>query len=194
MVLGTEGVWRPLRDAGLEVVLSSGDDSAAVDAVYVGWYREFAMHDIEMAYRAVAQGASLYSASSTPFFTTAQGKAIGTSVVITSALKAITGCTAKVLGKPSIEALRHAGRCLGVALPDIAVVGDDPGLEVPMAHRGKAMAIYIDSGMGGADAFANTPAGKCPHLSLSGVEELLRLYTAAPRGKRSITPRGSSIP
>jgi NagD protein len=176
MVLGVEGVWRPLSDAGLEVVLSSGNDAAAVDAVYIGWYRDFGMHDIEMACHAVEQGAALFSASNTPFFTTAQGKALGTSKVIAGALQAITGRQAKVLGKPSIEALRYAGRRLGVALPDIAVVGDDPGLEVPMAHRGKAMAIYIDSGMGGVDAFAQTPAGKQPHLALRGVMELLRLY------------------
>ncbi len=179
MVLGVEGVWQPLSDAGLEIVHPGGNDTDGVDAVFIGWYREFTMLDIEAACRAMEQGAGLYSASGTPFFRTAQGKAIGTSLAISAALEAITKCKTKVLGKPSIEALRYAGRRLGLPLSEIVVVGDDPLLEVPMALNGGSMAIYIDSGMGGEDAFANVPINKRPHLSLTGVDELLRLYTVS---------------
>ncbi len=80
MVLGCKGVWQPLADAGLDIVLSSEGEPGAVDAVYIGWYREFSFHDLEAACNAVWQGAKLFSASNAPFFATASGKGIGTSL------------------------------------------------------------------------------------------------------------------
>lgn len=175
MTMGGEGVWRPLADAGLEVVHSSGDDPGEVDAVYIGWYREFGLKDIEAAWIAIENGAALYSASGTPFFSTADGRGLGTSVVLSAPLEAITGRKARVLGKPSLEGLELAGRRLGADLSDIAVVGDDPEIEVAMAHRGGSMAIYVHSGAHGAEGLEGLSAPEQPHLDLSDVNELLDL-------------------
>ena len=176
MVLGCEGVWQPLVDAGLEVVLSSAPEPGPVDAVYFGWYREFTMHDLEAACHAVWDGAIPYSASNAPVFATAQGPGIGTSGVLSAMLKSVTGKSARVLGKPSLEALRCAARRIGVPLKNMAVVGDDPNLEVPMAHKGKAMSIYVHTGTGDGESFKGVPKHKHPHISVTSVRELLRLY------------------
>ena len=180
MTLGTEGVWRPLADAGIEVVRSDAPEPGPVEAVYVGWYREFGMADIEAAYAAIETGAALYSASGTPFFTTATGKAPGTSVVICAALEALTGRSPEIVGKPSLHALECASERLGVPASGLAIVGDDPLLEVPMAHLGNALAIYVDSGVAGDEPFAGVAADRQPHLFLSGIGELLPLLGAAP--------------
>jgi HAD superfamily hydrolase (TIGR01450 family) len=177
MVLGCEGVWRPLADAGLEVVLSTAADPGPVDAVYLGWYREFTMRDLESACHAVWDGATPYSASNAPVFATAQGPGIGTSGVLSAMLKSVTGRSARVLGKPSLEALRSSARRLGVRPENMAVVGDDPNLEVPMAHKGRAMSIYVHTGTGGGRAFKDVPRHRHPHVSVPDVRELLRLYT-----------------
>ena len=177
MVLGCEGVWRPLVEAGLEVVLSTEPDPGPVDAVYYGWYREFTMHDLEAAARAVWAGAQPYSASNAPVFATAQGPGIGTSGAISAVIKHVTGRSSKVLGKPSLEALRCAGRRLGVPLKNMAVVGDDPNLEVPMAHKAKSMSIYVHTGTGGGDGFKGIPKDRHPDISITNVGELLKLYT-----------------
>lgn len=177
MVLGCEGVWRPLVDAGLEVVLSTEPTPGPVDAVYYGWYREFTMHDLEAAAHAVWAGAQPYSASNAPVFATAQGPGIGTSGAISAVIKHVTGKSSRVLGKPSMEALRYAGRHLGLPLGNMAVVGDDPNLEVPMALKGKSMSIYVHTGTGGGDAFNGLPRDRHPHLSLANVGELLQLYS-----------------
>ena len=66
-------------------------------------------------------------------------------------IKDMTGCRVTTTGKPSLEALRSAGRRLGVRLGDLAVVGDDPEMEVPMAHRGGSLAIAVTSGLGTID-------------------------------------------
>jgi ribonucleotide monophosphatase NagD (HAD superfamily) len=87
----------------------------------------------------------------------------------------VTGCKIHLVGKPSLDALRCAGRTLDMPLSELAVVGDDPLLEVPMAHSGRSLAIAVTSGLGGADAFAELRKERWPHITVGGVDELLEL-------------------
>ena len=72
-----------------------------------------------------------------------------------------------------------AGGRLRVPLTDLVVVGDDPELEVPMAHRGRALAVAVSSGLGGPESYRHLPPERQPHLHLSGVDELLSLCDGA---------------
>jgi 4-nitrophenyl phosphatase len=183
MVLGGEGLAGPLREAGIEVVppeetpdVASGQPGTPrVDAVFAGWFPEFTMPALEAACHAVWAGAQLFSASETPFFASANGRALGTSRAISAMIRSLTGCRLTITGKPSLEALRAAAARLGVRPAEIAVVGDDPLLEVPMAHRGHALAIAVDTGLGDATAYDHLPAERQPHLRLRGVDELLEI-------------------
>jgi NagD protein len=189
MVLGGEGLAGPLREAGIEVLPPAGvaelqvtgdthpaEGPAGVDAVLVGWFREFTMSHLEAACQAVWSGAALYSASETPFFAAAGGRALGTSRAISAMIRSITGCRLTVTGKPSLDALRAAAARLGVPPRDLVVVGDDPLLEVPMAHRGRALAVAVQTGLAGPDAYDHLPPAKQPHLHLRGIDELASLY------------------
>lgn len=176
MVLGGEGLSAPLQAAGIEAVAPAG--RPAVDAVLVGWYREFTMDQLESACHAVWGGAQVFSASHALFFATAQGRALGTSRAISAMIKDLTGCRIHVVGKPSLRALGCAGRRLRAPLARLAVVGDDPSLEVPMAHRGHALAVAVHTGLGAAGAFDHLPRDRRPHLALHGVRELLALCRA----------------
>jgi 4-nitrophenyl phosphatase len=186
MVLGGEGLAEPLREAGIEVVppVEAASDTrpsqepADVDAVFVGWFREFTMSHLEAACHAVWAGAALYSASETPFFAAAGGRALGTSRAISAMIRSITGCGLTITGKPSLAALRAAAARLGVPARDLVVVGDDPLLEVPMAHRGHALAVAVQTGLAGQDAYDHLPPGRQPHLHLRGIDELLALCEA----------------
>ena len=178
LVLGVSGLIEPLRDAGIEVVLPAagaasdgGTDPSRVDAVFVGWFREFTMDHLEAACQAVWSGAELYSASETPFFASAGGRALGTSRAISAMIRSITGCSLTITGKPSLDALRAAASRLGVPARHLVVVGDDPLLEVPMANRGRALAVAVDTGLGGADAYDHLPPRRRPQLHLRGVDE-----------------------
>jgi 4-nitrophenyl phosphatase len=190
LVLGHEAVAAPLREAGLDVVLPGdvvpgevvpgdgglpGEAKPAADAVLVGWYPEFSMAALETACQAVWAGAAVYSASQSMFFATAQGRAIGTSRAISAMIKSLTSCRVYVVGKPSLAALRTAARRLGLRPSELAVVGDDPELEVPMAHRGHATAIAVASGLATVDSFDHLPPEIRPHLYLNGVDELLSI-------------------
>jgi 4-nitrophenyl phosphatase len=180
LVLGVSGLIEPLREAGIEVVLPGAapdgpGPAPAVDAVFVGWFREFTMDHLEAACHAVWAGAELYSASETPFFASAGGRALGTSRAISAMIRSITGCSLTITGKPSLDALRAAAARLGVPARRLVVVGDDPLLEVPMAHRGRALAVAVDTGLGGPDAYDHLPPRRRPQLHLRGVDELLAL-------------------
>ncbi len=171
LVLGCEGVWRPLEEAGLEVVLPDAE-VGDVDAVYVGWYREFTMSDIEAACEAVWNEAALFTASSVPFFATNKGRAMGTSFVITAAITAVTGKEAVVLGKPSMEALDYAARILGIDKSAMAVVGDDPELEMGMARAGGALAVAVTTGLNDEAAFLARPPESRADIIFANVAEV----------------------
>jgi NagD protein len=169
VVLGGAG----LAEAGIEVLPPVGKPRA--DAVLVGWYRECTLENIEAACHAIWQGATLYSASQPVFFASAEGKILGTSRLICGAITSATGTRATVVGKPSPHALQAACRRLGPRPPQVAVIGDDPLLETPMARRGGAVAIAVDTGIGETDDDASLPAHRRPHLRLPGVDQLLPL-------------------
>jgi 4-nitrophenyl phosphatase len=182
MVLGVSGLIDPLREAGIEVVpptTGAVPPVPPVDAVFVGWFREFTMDHLEAACHAVWAGAELYSASETPFFASAGGRALGTSRAICAMIRSITGCPLTITGKPSLAALRAAATRLGVPARHLVVVGDDPLLEVPMAHRGRALAVAVDTGLGGPDAYDHLPPRRRPQLHLQGVDQLLALCRGA---------------
>jgi len=173
LVLGGAGLKQPLQQAGIEV--APRGDSSRVDAVLVGWFREFTMEDLESAVQAVWDGARLYSCSQSLFFATAQGRALGTSRAITAMIRDLTGCRVGIVGKPSLDALNSAARRLGVARRSLVVIGDDPGLEIAMARRGQCLAIGVHSGIGDGAAFSSLPRDRRPHLVVPGIAELLRL-------------------
>ncbi len=174
LVLGGDGLAGPLTEAGIEVVMPDGLPPA-VDAVLAGWYPEFTLPALEAACHAVWAGAPLYSASQSLFFATAGGRSIGTSRAISAMIGSLTGVRVRLVGKPSIAALRTAGDRLGVRIADLVVVGDDPALEVPMAHRGNALAVAVSSGLGGPESYRHLPPERQPHFHVSGVDELLSL-------------------
>jgi 4-nitrophenyl phosphatase len=174
LVLGGDGLAGPLQEAGIEVVWPDGRPPA-VDAVLAGWFPEFTLAALEAGCHAVWAGARLYSASQSLFFATAGGRSIGTSRAISAMIGSLTGVRARLVGKPSLAALRTAGARLGVPVGELVVVGDDPELEVPMAHRGSALAVAVSSGLGGPESYRHLPPDRQPHLHLSGVDELLTL-------------------
>ncbi|GHE46286.1 HAD-IIA family hydrolase [Streptomyces capitiformicae] len=188
LVLGGDGLKEPLRQAGIEIVEPKGKPEA--DAVLVGWYREFTMDDLEAACHAVFGGATLYSSSQSVFFASADGRALGTSRAICAMVSSVTGVTEQVVGKPSLTGLRCAARRLGVAPQHLAVVGDDPELEMAMARRAGAIGIAVTTGIHAANHFTTLSSEQRPHLTVEGVGGLITLLPAP----RSHPTENGSVP
>jgi NagD protein len=128
----------------------------------------------------VWNGAKLYSASQALFFATAEGPVLGTSRAISAMISSLTGVRTTIVGKPSLHALRCAAQPLAVPLAELAVVGDDPALEVAMAHRGGALAVLVNGGADPAIAQGTVVANRQPHFTVRGVDELLAMYVGSP--------------
>jgi len=179
LVLGIEGVWQPLVDAGLEVVRPLEDENASdADAIFIGWYRQIHMDEVEAACQAVWNGAGLYAASMVPFFATRGGRALGSSRCIAAMITSITDCEAIPLGKPSQQVLREAALKMDCAVADLVVVGDDPDLEVRMVLDGGATAVGVHTGIADGDVFAALAPECQPHISCAGVAEFQTLLSA----------------
>ncbi|MFI7294791.1 HAD-IIA family hydrolase [Streptomyces sp. NPDC050121] len=177
LVLDGDGLKEPLRQAGIEIVAPKGKLEA--DAVLAGWYREFTMDDLEAACHAVFGGATLYSSSQSVFFASADGRTLGTSRAICAMITSVTGVTEQVVGKPSLTGMRCAARRLAVDPHHLAVVGDDPELEMAMARRADALGIAVATGIHTADHSTTLPLEQRPHLTIDGVGRLIDFLPAA---------------
>lgn len=179
-VLGNQGVAAPLRDAGITCI-GSAEPASDVQAVYTGWFREFTFPDLEAACQSVWDGAVLTTASHVPFFATANGRAIGASYAINAMITAMTGKRAKVLGKPSRIAFDAAADLMGIARPErrkIVIVGDDPALEMRMAHNSGATGIGMTTGIMKPDAVATLRPNERPHAIIESLRPLHDLIKA----------------
>lgn len=174
LVLGCEAVWKPLEEAGVEVLLPH-DYPGGAKAIYVGWYREFTMECLERAFFAMEAGATLYTASDVPFFAAAGGKALGTSFAICAMLKALTGKSPKVLGKPSAPALKVASRILGVPIEHMAIIGDDPKCEIRLARYGDALAVGVTTGTATREGFESQKGNFRADLVVDSLEDVRQL-------------------
>lgn len=173
LVLATEAVHVPLEAAGFEVVRSPqrADDA---DAVFISWCPDFGLADLEAASRAVWAGAGFYTASTAPFVASREGRTVGISGALSAGVRNVTGRRPIIVGKPSPASIRCVVGRLGVPANVLAIVGDDATLELPMAHRAGAVSVAVHTGLGTAESFAALPPERRPHLSLSGVDQLLQ--------------------
>jgi 4-nitrophenyl phosphatase len=173
LVLGSRGVGHALAQAGIETVFTGEPRARDVEAVYVGWHPDCNMKDIEAACQAIWSGAKLYVASDVPFFATKQGRTMGYSYAILGAIRRMTKAPAILTGKPSLHALRFIAQQLGIPTRNVAVVGDDPAVEIIMARRGGAMAFGVTTGVMTQALWAREAGKRRPHRVLADIRELL---------------------
>jgi NagD protein len=171
LVLGIEGAIRPLEEAGLDIVRPDAN-LEGVQAVLIAWFPGFRLADLDAACRAVWAGAALFTVSNAPFFASRGGRMLGISGAIAAMVTSVTGRRAAVLGKPSIEGVKMACARMALRTSKIAVVGDDPELEIAMARRAGAMAIGVLTGVAGREAFLALPKTRSAHLILDSIADL----------------------
>jgi HAD superfamily hydrolase (TIGR01450 family) len=173
LILGSRGVGEVLAESGVEITFPGEPQSQDVQAVYVGWHPECNMKDIEAACNAIWGGAKLYVASDVPFFATKHGRTMGYSYAIVGAIRRLTKARVLLTGKPSLHALRFVAKKLKLSIRDIAVVGDDPVVEVIMARRGGATALGVVTGMTKIEDWARQPLSHRPHHVLEDIRDIL---------------------
>ena len=96
-----------------------------------------------------------------------------------AAIRRLTRAPMTLTGKPSVSALRFVASRLGVPMRALAVVGDDPLVEILMAHRGGATALAVTTGTTSRGEWAVQRRLRRPHAILSDLREVLG-WVAAP--------------
>ena len=173
LVLGTPGVVEALEGHGVRCSQPGDEDAADADAVYTAWHPDCSMADIHAAAGRVLDGAPFYTASDVPFFATQEGPAFGYSCAINGAIHRVTGVEPQVTGKPSQLAMDFVSAKLGLPASEIAVIGDDPKVEIEMAVAGGAIGVGVTSGTTSRAQWAAQAPERRPDLVIESVGELL---------------------
>jgi HAD superfamily hydrolase (TIGR01450 family) len=171
LVVGDDAARTPLLDQGVSIVSDADADQA--DVLFVAHDKHIDAAKLERAARALWRGAAFYVTTTAPFYATQKGRALGLSALVATGLAHVSGVQPIVTGKPSRAVMEMAADMLGVAVTDIAVVGDDIGAEIGMARDEGAMAVLVLTGTakrGDLDGIAPEAA---PHVVVETLEQLM---------------------
>jgi len=128
---------------------------------------------MEAAARAVLNGARLLTANYLQGYWGANGIIFSRGAMITAGIAKVTGARPIVVGKPSRAAVDEISTRLGVPSEEIAVIGDDIGMDIALGHLGGSKTILVRSGMSGTVDLDGIPERRRPHAVVDGVEQIL---------------------
>lgn len=166
LVCGGVGVKEALEDRGVEVV-EEGD----VDAVVVGWYKEFDYEDLTKASLAVRKGARLIGTNDDATYPQPDGMDVPGGGAILAAVAYATGVEPEVAGKPNQPVADLVTDRVGeVEL----VAGDRPSTDGLLAKRMGARFVVVLTGVTNEDNLD-------PDEGLEVAEDLLTLVERTAR-------------
>jgi ribonucleotide monophosphatase NagD (HAD superfamily) len=121
----------------------------------------------------VLGGARLLTANYLQGYWGADGVIFSRGAMITAGIAKVTGARPVVVGKPSRAAVNEVSEHLGVPSSELAVIGDDIGMDIALGHLGGSRTILVRSGMSGAVDLEAVPERRRPHAVVDGVQGLL---------------------
>jgi 5'-nucleotidase len=171
LLFGTEAARDYLAGKGIRIV--SGDEGGHADAVLVVHTDVVEFAELERAARAVLGGARLLTGSFVPAYAGANGPIFSRGAMLTAALAKVTGARPVVVGKPSRAAVQTVGEQLGMRTTELAVIGDDLGLDVALGRLAGSRTILVRSGISGQVELDGVPERQRPDAVVDGVADLL---------------------
>lgn len=154
LVCGGPGVLEALSEQGVESVLPPADPAAPVppvDAVVVGFHRDFDYVRLLHAFRAIRAGARFVATNDDATYPTPDGPIPGGGSIV-AAVSYATGVTPEIAGKPGPAIARLVFGRLGDApgagpAPELVFVGDRASTDGRMAHALGAEFCLVLSGV-----------------------------------------------
>jgi HAD superfamily hydrolase (TIGR01450 family) len=169
LAFATESVGDHMTTHG--VPITEGEDARAV---FVAHLQEVELGAIERAARAVtANGAPLFTSSYVRGYAGANGMIYSRGAMITAAIAKVSGARPRVLGKPSRAAVAALGGRLAVPTTEIAVIGDDLGMDIALGKMGGSRTVLVRSGISGSIDLDRVPERDRPDAAIDGVADLL---------------------
>ncbi len=158
------------RMAAAGIAVTQGEDA---EVVFVAHVDQADMESLERAARAVTRGAPLFTGSYARGYAGANGMIFSRGAMVTAAIAKVTGARPKVLGKPSRAAVAEISARLGVPSSDVAVIGDDLGMDIALGRLGGSRTVLVRSGISGKIALDGLPSRQRPDAVIDGVADLL---------------------
>jgi HAD superfamily hydrolase (TIGR01450 family) len=165
----TESVQEHMR--ANDVALTDQEDAGAV---FVAHLQDVALAEVERAARAITtRGAPLFTSSYVRGYAGANGIIFSRGAMITAAIAKVSGVRPRVLGKPSRAAVTALQDRLGVPAQDIAVIGDDLGMDIALGKLGGSQTVLVRSGISGQIDLDGVAPQRRPDAAIAGVADLL---------------------
>jgi 5'-nucleotidase len=167
MVFGSDAVRERMANAGVPLA-----EGAEARAVFVAHVDDVDLTAMEEAARAVSNGARLLTANYQRGYWGANGIVFSRGAMVTAGIARVTGARPTVVGKPSRAAVREVSERLGVPSEELAVIGDDLGMDIALGRLGGSKTILVRSGMSGTIDLSDVPERERPDAVVDGVKEL----------------------
>ena len=158
------------RIAAAGIPLATGEDA---EVVFVAHIDEVEMASLERAARAVIRGAPLLTGSYARAYAGANGPIISRGAMVTAAIAKAGAARPKIVGKPSRAAVAEVSSRLGLPTRELAVIGDDLGMDIALGRLGGSRTVLVRSGISGPIDIGSLPAARRPDAVLDGVGDLL---------------------
>ena len=158
------------RIAAAGIPLAGEHDHPGV--VFVAHVDELELAAVERAADAVWKGAALLTGSYVRAYAGANGPIISRGAMVTAAIAKGGGARAKVVGKPSRAAVAEISARLRLPANELAVIGDDLGMDIALGRLGGSRTVLVRSGISGAVELDRLPAHRRPDAVLDGVADL----------------------
>jgi HAD superfamily hydrolase (TIGR01450 family) len=169
LLFASEVIAERMEAAGIPI--ARGEEA---EVVFVAHVDHIDVHELERAARAIKRGAKLLTASYAPGYAGANGMIFSRGAMVTAAIAKVSGARPRVVGKPSRIAVAELGMRLGVPTEQLAVIGDDVGMDIALGRMGGSRTVLVRSGISGQVALDTLPASRRPDAAIDGVAELLR--------------------
>jgi len=155
------------------IPLTDGEEARAV---FVAHLQDVSLAEVERAARAIANnGAPLFTGSYVAGYAGADGIIFSRGAMITAAIAKVSGARPRVLGKPSRAAVTALRERLNVPTREIAVIGDDLGMDVALGKLGGSRTVLVRSGISGAIDLDTVPLKRRPDAAIDNIADLLDL-------------------
>jgi HAD superfamily hydrolase (TIGR01450 family) len=168
LLFASESVREHMVACGVRLAAGEG-----ARVVFVAHRRQVDMDDLDRAARAVIAGAPLYTGSYVRGYAGANGMIFSRNSMIAAAIAKVTGTRPRVLGKPSRPAVAELRNRLGIPTSQLAVIGDDLGMDVALGRMGGSPTVLVRSGISGQIDLAGVAERRRPDAAIDGVGDLL---------------------
>jgi ribonucleotide monophosphatase NagD (HAD superfamily) len=139
---------------------------------------EAAEDDAEVVFVAHVDDVDLLTGSYARGYAGANGMIYSRGAMVTAGIAKVTGARPRIVGKPSRAAVEEVGTRLGLPTDQIAVIGDDAGMDIALGRMGGSRTVLVRSGISGGVDLDKLPERHRPDAVIDRVADLLDVLEA----------------